>query len=234
LSIFFDSPDVPVLNVAVDIEALLQLHGGSAWVGFTAATGDATENHDILAWSFSELGTGPADADQDGILDPLDNCRSVANPGQEDSDGDGVGNACDNCPAAANSDQADADGEGLGDVCDPFPYDPDNLGACLDSLDTCRADLASCEPNLTAATAALSEGHAGLREILRLVSLPPGRRQSTFACSGELCGGIQAVIRSLLAPPGRVKAGQPGVPELGALGGLGGSRISPLMQVNSE
>jgi len=41
------------------------------------------------------------DADGDGVVEPGDNCPSVANPGQEDLDGDRYGNACD----------ADADGD---------------------------------------------------------------------------------------------------------------------------
>src|SRR5688500_8713114 len=33
----------------------------------------------------------PADADNDGITDDVDNCRVVANPNQLDADADGVG-----------------------------------------------------------------------------------------------------------------------------------------------
>jgi hypothetical protein len=37
----------------------------------------------------------PADSDNDGVPDNLDNCPNVANPDQQDSDGNGVGDVCD-------------------------------------------------------------------------------------------------------------------------------------------
>ncbi|MFH1861368.1 MAG: LamG-like jellyroll fold domain-containing protein [bacterium] len=52
------------------------------------------------------------DSDGDGIVDFVDNCPAVPNPGQEDSDSDGVGDACDNCSAVANPGQEDSDGTG--------------------------------------------------------------------------------------------------------------------------
>lgn len=36
-----------------------------------------------------------ADTDNDGILDSVDNCRTVQNPDQSDVDGDGIGDVCD-------------------------------------------------------------------------------------------------------------------------------------------
>ena len=71
------------------------------------------------------------DADDDEILDEVDNCPSVSNPKQADTDKDGLGNACDddldddglvngqdNCVYTQNSDQADKDKDGEGDACD--------------------------------------------------------------------------------------------------------------------
>lgn len=67
-----------------------------------------------------------ADADGDEIMDLLDNCPGVSNPGQEDLDLDGVGEDCDNCPGLENPGQKDGDGDNVGDACDICPgmYDP--------------------------------------------------------------------------------------------------------------
>jgi len=62
----------------------------------------------------------PEDADDDGIIDSVDNCPDVHNPSQGDSDCDFVGNMCDEC--------TDYDGDGFGD-----PGHPENICA----LDNC-------------------------------------------------------------------------------------------------
>ncbi|WP_282135605.1 MopE-related protein [Seonamhaeicola maritimus] len=64
---------------------------------------------------------GPADADNDSILDVDDNCIDTANADQADTDSDTVGDVCDNCPDDANTDQADADADTVGDICDTCP-----------------------------------------------------------------------------------------------------------------
>jgi len=47
----------PVLTVSVDLENIMSLTNGRAFVGFTAATRGNVETHDILQWSFVSTGT---------------------------------------------------------------------------------------------------------------------------------------------------------------------------------
>ena len=56
LRIFVDNLVSPVLQVPVDLNAVLSLAQGQALVGLTAGTGDATENHDVLSWVFTPTG----------------------------------------------------------------------------------------------------------------------------------------------------------------------------------
>ncbi len=55
MSVFIDDMINPRLNVSIDLAATLQLDNGTAWVGFTAATGGGTQNHDLLNWSFQSV-----------------------------------------------------------------------------------------------------------------------------------------------------------------------------------
>lgn len=55
LTVAVDGSATPLLQVSVDLNSLLELSDGHAWVGFTAATGAAWENHDILSWSFRPI-----------------------------------------------------------------------------------------------------------------------------------------------------------------------------------
>ena len=52
LTVNFDgTPNV--LTTSVTLENEMSLNSGKAWVGFTGATGDLFENHDILSWTFT-------------------------------------------------------------------------------------------------------------------------------------------------------------------------------------
>jgi hypothetical protein len=53
LIIYVDDLELPILAVKADLDTLLLLDRGKAWVGFTAATWNAFENHDILNWAFT-------------------------------------------------------------------------------------------------------------------------------------------------------------------------------------
>lgn len=77
-------------------------------------------NHQVLA--------AAADADGDGDVNNVDNCRTVSNPTQADTDGDGVGDACDRCVSVDDPAQEDLDGDGVGDRCDCAPYDATRTG----------------------------------------------------------------------------------------------------------
>jgi hypothetical protein len=191
--------DLIVFGMIVDGDMeIFTIHpDGTDLVRLTYSPGDDAQP----AW----IGNRTDDRDGDGVADVADNCPSVANPDQADMDGDGVGDACDNCLTVANADQMNTDGDPFGDVCDPYPYDADNLAACLQQLGTCPSDLSVCSSDLGAAQASLQEGMAGLTEIARLLSLPPGRRSSSFACTGALCPQLRIIIRGLLAPPGQAK-----------------------------
>lgn len=56
LSVYFDDMSNPLLTVSVNLGSLLDLENGrEAYIGFTASTGGAYENHDIVQWSYSEI-----------------------------------------------------------------------------------------------------------------------------------------------------------------------------------
>ncbi len=91
------------------------------------------------------------DSDNDGIIDGLDNCNSVANADQLDTDSDGIGNVCDdddndgvldindNCPLVSGTANGcpDADADGVADANDSCANTPSgetvNANGCSDS-----------------------------------------------------------------------------------------------------
>lgn len=63
LSVYLDSS--LILQAAVDLTKQLKLSGnGSAYIGFTAATGSSVQNNDIVSWTFSSLPLAPITINQ--------------------------------------------------------------------------------------------------------------------------------------------------------------------------
>ncbi|MFZ1682623.1 MAG: thrombospondin type 3 repeat-containing protein [Candidatus Zixiibacteriota bacterium] len=110
-STLFSAPGVAYMGdyLASDVNLL------SGW-GHTWNDGRNLTDQDV----FYEKTTA-CDSDGDGVIDSLDNCPGIPNPGQLDTDGDGLGDACDNCPTIVNISQVDFDGDGAGDACDNCP-----------------------------------------------------------------------------------------------------------------
>jgi hypothetical protein len=63
LSIYVDNFGTPLLVVNLNLSTQISLNNGSAWVGFTGATGGYAESNDILNWTFTP-GTAPTTINQ--------------------------------------------------------------------------------------------------------------------------------------------------------------------------
>jgi len=50
LAVFVDNNTVPLLAMPINLNIAMRLREGTAFVGFTASTGNTWEKHDILAW----------------------------------------------------------------------------------------------------------------------------------------------------------------------------------------
>ena len=60
LSVFVDDLFSPKLVTPVNLDALLKLHHGRAYVGISASTGlDTWQVHDVLQWNFTMLRKDP-------------------------------------------------------------------------------------------------------------------------------------------------------------------------------
>lgn len=139
----------------------------------------------------------PGDKDNDGVLDPYDNCVYTPNPSQANNDRnasgqpqpDQLGDACDNCPLHYNPNQYNMDNDRYGDLCDtdvdgdgldnsqdPCPWDADplNIDTDLDGIgDVCDDD----DDN---------DGILDLDDNCRLV-VNPRQRNFDLDAYGNLC-----------------------------------------------
>jgi hypothetical protein len=52
IAIYLDNMETSILNANANLEELLSLDEGKAWVGFTAATGRRSQTHDVFSFSF--------------------------------------------------------------------------------------------------------------------------------------------------------------------------------------
>ncbi len=74
LQVFLDGSAQPVLQTTLDL-SLVADPQGKAWIGFTASTGWAFENHDILNWSFeAEKASSDASMVSSDISFPMAAC----------------------------------------------------------------------------------------------------------------------------------------------------------------
>ncbi len=112
-----------ILDLAVGAIGVNQMCLGNGSGDFTCSSVDTGSSFNSQGTII--LGNAPVpDTDGDGFADNVDNCVSIANPGQGDNDGDGQGDACD----------ADDDNDGLDDTAeatagsDPFVADTDADG----------------------------------------------------------------------------------------------------------
>ncbi len=134
-------------GILVEVFANANFTGTSAVFSNSANINSLAGSIGNNAMSSFKVSLDFADNDNDGIINAVDNCPLVANPGQQNNDGDALGDACDNdddndgdldgsdnCPFVHNSQQENADGDALGDACDP---DNDNDGVA-NNLDNCQ------------------------------------------------------------------------------------------------
>ena len=111
------------------------------------------------------------DLDDDGILNPNDNCPTVPNRDQSDEDRDGVGDVCDNCLAQPNPNQRDTNRDGFGNICDP-DYD-NNLIVNAADLAVMKTRFFSSHPDVDLTGDGIVNA-ADLAILKRFFFRPPG------------------------------------------------------------
>ncbi len=146
-----------------------QAHGGGSFApvmgygGVIAFESDATNLVGGDTNSARDVFVRALDSDNDGVLEPQDNCPNVYNPYQTDTDGDGIGDDCDLLPTF-NVDST-------GDLPDLMPGD----GKCEASGVVCTLRAAIEEANATAGKdeIAFNIPGQGPYVIKPLTALPP-------------------------------------------------------------
>lgn len=63
LEVYYEDLLIPQLSVSVDLNTVLNLDQGTAWVGFTGATGGVTQTHAVRNWTFTETSSGVFNVD---------------------------------------------------------------------------------------------------------------------------------------------------------------------------
>ena len=75
LRVYLDDFSAPLVTASVDLQALLALTEGSAWLGFTAANGTLTSVQDTLDWTVSRTVPAGNDTNGNGLPDWWENWR---------------------------------------------------------------------------------------------------------------------------------------------------------------
>ena len=78
LDVFVDDMTTPALAVPVDLSSLLELDNGTAFAGFTAATGGIVEGHQIESWRLCSV---PASATLHAVTEVVNDDGGARGPG---------------------------------------------------------------------------------------------------------------------------------------------------------
>lgn len=137
----------------------------------------------VVVWHSDENLNGTAGTDWDVFF-------SATLPLDIDTDLDGIFNAVDNCPTVANPGQEDADLDLLGDVCDPFPNDPCNS---IGALPRSTATLATSQDNSCENWSGVSQPTANLQSaVLRKTDLSGANLNGVILLNANLSGASLA------------------------------------------
>ena len=116
----------------------------------------------------------PLDSDDDGVVDPDDNCLRVSNPDQSNVDGDRDGDACD------SQDNRDPDGDGIQNWEDQCPSESEDVDGYLDA-DGC--------PDVAEVAVSIEQGDGVVFEPGETVTI-------CYSVSGEMFVEIDLIVPS--------------------------------------